>query len=648
LHNEGFCSVGGAGSPTSLVEGGVGRRAVSEVGGVLAHFIARHGTGGLLALAVAISDRLVTTGTAPQGGRQKRQDSRRQDHKTETKGRIPHSAIRTSVYYRVRAQRVTQRKYVFVTGGVVSGIGKGIATASIGRLLRNRGFSVAPVKLDPYINVDAGTMNPYQHGEVFVTDDGTETDLDLGHYERFMDVNCSRASSVTTGLVYQTVIEKERRGDYLGATVQVIPHITNELKERIRAVGEVDDAEVVLAEVGGTVGDIESLPFLEAIRQFRSDVGHENVMYVHVTLVPQVGPWGEVKTKPTQHSVMKLREIGLAPDLLICRSELPLSEELKAKISLFCDVRKEAVIESLNVDSIYEIPLIYERYGVGDLIVDRLNLPRTEPQTAEWEEIVNRVLQPRMRCRIGVVGKYTENGDAYKSIQEALTHGGVAHSAGVEIVWIEAAELESVDVSVYLKGLDGLVVAPGFGERGVEGKIAAIRYARENGIPFLGICLGMQLAVVEFARNVCKIEGANSEEFDPNAAHPVIHLLPEQKGVHKKGATMRLGAYPCKLLHDTLAEKLYGESRITERHRHRYEVNNDYREALGAAGMVCSGVSPDYRLVEMVELPSHPFFVGTQAHPEFKSRPNRPHPLFQGLVAAALERSRPRSVVTEA
>ncbi len=552
------------------------------------------------------------------------------------------------VYYRVRAQRVTQRKYVFVTGGVVSGIGKGIATASIGRLLRNRGFSVAPVKLDPYINVDAGTMNPYQHGEVFVTDDGTETDLDLGHYERFMDVNCSRASSVTTGLVYQTVIEKERRGDYLGATVQVIPHITNELKERIRAVGEVDDAEVVLAEVGGTVGDIESLPFLEAIRQFRSDVGPGNVMYVHVTLVPQVGPWGEVKTKPTQHSVMKLREIGLAPDLLICRSELPLSDDLKGKISLFCDVRKEAVIESLNVSSIYQVPLLYEQYGVGDLIVDRLNLPRTEPDTSEWREIAGRVLNPRARCRIGVVGKYTDNGDAYKSINEALIHGGVAHSAGVDVVWIESREIEKADVAELLDGLHGLVVAPGFGERGVEGKIAAIRHARESGLPFLGICLGMQLAVVEFARNVCRIEGANSEEFDPEAKHPVIHLLPEQHGVRKKGGTMRLGAYPCKVLHDTLAEKLYGESRITERHRHRYEVNNDYREALGAAGMVCSGVSPDYRLVEVIELPSHPFFVGTQAHPEFKSRPNRPHPLFQGLVGAALERARPSSVVTEA
>lgn len=542
---------------------------------------------------------------------------------------------------------MTQRKYVFVTGGVVSGIGKGIATASIGRLLRNRGFSVAPVKLDPYINVDAGTMNPYQHGEVFVTDDGTETDLDLGHYERFMDVNCSRASSVTTGLVYQTVIEKERRGDYLGATVQVIPHITNELKERIRAVGEVDDAEVVLAEVGGTVGDIESLPFLEAIRQFRSDVGPDNVMYVHVTLIPQVGPWGEVKTKPTQHSVIKLREIGLTPDLLICRSEMPLSDELKAKISLFCDVRKEAVIESLNVTSIYEVPLLYEQNGVGDLIVDRLNLPRTEPETSEWQEIVRRILSPNSRCRIGVVGKYTENGDAYKSINEALIHGGVAHNAGVDVVWIESPELEEANVARLLDGLHGLVVAPGFGERGIEGKIAAIRYARENGLPFLGICLGMQLAVVEFASNVCRIEGANSEEFEPDAKHPVIHLLPEQQGVHKKGGTMRLGAYPCKVLHDTLAERLYGESRITERHRHRYEVNNDYREVLTSHGMVCSGVSPDYRLVEVIELPSHPFFIGTQAHPEFKSRPNRPHPLFKGLVHAALQRLQPTAAVTQ-
>ncbi len=534
---------------------------------------------------------------------------------------------------------MTNRKYIFVTGGVVSGIGKGIATASIGRLLRNRGFKVAPVKLDPYINVDAGTMNPYQHGEVFVTDDGTETDLDLGHYERFIDVNCSRASSVTTGLVYKTVIEKERRGDYLGATVQVIPHITNELKERIRTVGEVHDADVVLAEVGGTVGDIESLPFLEAIRQFRSDVGPDNVMYVHVTLVPQVGPWGEVKTKPTQHSVMKLREIGLAPDLLICRSELPLNDELKSKISLFCDVRKEAVIESLNVRTIYEVPLLYEQYGVGDLVVDRLGLPKTEPDTKEWEEIVDRILNPEGTCRIGVVGKYTENGDAYKSIQEALIHGGVPHRAGVEVVWIESTSLEAGNVEKELKELDGLVVAPGFGERGIEGKIEAVRHARETGLPFLGICLGMQVAVVEIARNVCGIKEANSEEVDPDTPDPVIHLLPDQHEVKSKGGTMRLGAYPCKIIHGTLAERLFGSNRIVERHRHRYEVNNDYRETLAAHGVVCCGVSPDYRLVEMIELPNHPFFMGTQAHPEFRSRPNRPHPLFQGLIQAALNRS---------
>ncbi len=533
---------------------------------------------------------------------------------------------------------MSQRKYVFVTGGVVSSIGKGITAASLGRLFRNRGYSVAPVKLDPYINVDAGTMNPYQHGEVFVTEDGAETDLDIGHYERFTDVFCSSASSVTTGLVYRTVIEKERRGDYLGATVQVIPHITNEIKERIRAVGEINGADIVIAEIGGTVGDIEGLPFLEAIRQFRKDVGVENVLYVHVTLIPQVGPWGEMKTKPTQHSVIKLREIGIAPDLLICRTSLPLSPDLKEKISLFCDVENEAVVESLDAETIYEVPLLFEEAGVGDFISKRLGLPPTEPSLEEWNDIVYAIKAPRTSCHIGVVGKYTENGDAYRSIAEALTHGGVAHRARVEIVWVESTDLENGSVEARLKDLDGLIVAPGFGTRGVEGKISAIRYARETGLPFLGICLGMQMAVVEFARNVCGLKGAHSEEMDPETPHPVIHLLPEQKDVNQKGGTMRLGAYPCTLLRDTLASKLFGTTRIFERHRHRYEVNNDYREILEAHGMLCSGVSPDYRLVEMVEIRDHPFFIGTQAHPEFKSRPNRPHPLFAGLVGAALKR----------
>lgn len=533
---------------------------------------------------------------------------------------------------------MAERKYIFVTGGVVSGIGKGIAAASIGRLLRNRGLTVAPVKLDPYINVDAGTMNPFQHGEVFVTEDGAETDLDLGHYERFIDVFCTGASSVTTGSVYRKVIEKERRGDYLGATVQVIPHITNEIKERIKAVGEIDGADVVLAEVGGTVGDIEGLPFLEAIRQFKKDVGQQNVMYVHVTLIPQVGPWGEIKTKPTQHSVIKLREIGIAPDLLICRTELPMSQELKEKISLFCDVPSEAVIESMNAETIYEIPLIYEEAGVGDFVTKRLELHDNEPSLEEWREIVDRIKNPQGVVRIGVVGKYTENGDAYKSIEEALVHGGIANGVRVRPVWIESAEMETGDPNENIAGLDGLIVAPGFGGRGVEGKIRAIQIVRESGLPFLGICLGMQLAVVEYARNVCSLENANSEEINPSSPHLVIHLLPDQKGVAAKGGTMRLGSYPCNIVHGTNAEELFGSNRIFDRHRHRYEVNNDYRERLTAEGLVCCGVSPDYRLVEMIELPSHPFFLGTQAHPEFKSRPNRPHPLFAGLVAAAVAR----------
>jgi len=532
---------------------------------------------------------------------------------------------------------VSERKYIFVTGGVVSSIGKGIATASLGRLLRNRGFSVAPVKLDPYLNVDAGTMNPYQHGEVFVTDDGAETDLDLGHYERFMDVNCSRESSVTAGSVYRTVIERERRGDYLGGTVQVIPHITNEIKDRIRRVGEHADAELVIGEIGGTVGDIEGLPFLEAIRQFRKDVGSQNVMYVHVTFVPQVGPWGEIKTKPTQHSVIKLREIGIAPDLLICRTDLPMSEEIKEKISLFCDVDREAVIESMNVETIYEVPLIYERSGVGEFVTKRLQLASRSPELSEWQAIVEAAKHPAKLCRIGVVGKYTTNGDAYHSIEEALIHGGIAHNARVEVCWIESVDLESKEVSNQLESLDGLIVAPGFGERGVDGKIRAIQYARENALPFLGICFGMQLAVVEFARNVCGITGANSQEIEPGISDAVVHLLPEQKDVSAKGGTMRLGSYPCNVVRGTLAEKLFGAVKITERHRHRFEVNNDFREQLAAAGMICSGVSPDYRLVEMIEVTNHPYFIGTQAHPEFKSRPNRAHPLFKGLVGAALD-----------
>ncbi len=537
-------------------------------------------------------------------------------------------------------------KYIFVTGGVVSSIGKGIATASIGRLLRNRGYTVAPVKLDPYINVDPGTMNPFQHGEVFVTDDGAETDLDLGHYERFMDVSCSAGSSITTGKVYRNVIEAERRGDYLGGTVQVIPHVTNEIKRLVVDLGKQQEADVVIAEVGGTVGDIESLPFLEAIRQMKKDAGAENVLYVHVSFVPTVGPWHEVKTKPTQHSVIKLREIGISPDVLVCRSEVPLGADVVEKISLFCDVPEKAVIESLNAPTIYEVPLNYEDLGLGRYISEKLNLEPRDANLAEWAGLVEILKHPRERCKIAVVGKYTGNGDAYKSIAEALVHGGIPNKAKVDIEWIESDTMETgIPPEELLKGCDGLIVAPGFGKRGIEGKIEAVRWARETGLPFFGICLGMQMAVIEFARNVCGLAGANSEEMNPDAAYPVVHLLPEQKDVTDKGATMRLGSYPCNLVNGTVAHKLYGATRITERHRHRYEVNNDFREKLSEHGMVISGVSPDYRLVEMVEIPGHPFFVATQAHPEFKSRPNRPHPLFAGLVKAALARKSADAIV---
>lgn len=532
-------------------------------------------------------------------------------------------------------------KYIFVTGGVVSSIGKGIATASIGRLLRSRGFKVVPLKMDPYINVDAGTMNPYQHGEVFVTDDGAETDLDLGHYERFMDVNCTRHSNLTTGRVYKSVIDKERRGEYLGATVQVIPHITNEIKEHIRLVGREGNADVVIAEVGGTVGDIEGLPFLEAIRQFRKDEGHENVMYVHVTLIPTVGPWGELKTKPTQHSVMKLREVGITPDVLICRTRVPLSDEVRDKIALFTDVDRAAVIESLDVDTIYEVPLIFEEAGLAELIVRRLGLPAHAPDLAEWQAIVHRMKHPQHACTIAIVGKYTDNRDSYLSIAEGLQHAGAACDARVHIRWVESTDLEALspeEVADYFAGVDGILVAHGFGERGVEGKLRAIQYAREGRVPFYGICYGMQMAVIEFARNVCGLKDAHTEEVNPATPHPVIHLLPEQRGVDAKGGTMRLGAYPCRLMRGTLAERLYGDQVIYERHRHRYEVNNEYRGLLEQHGMVFSGVSPDYRLVEMIELPEHPYFIAGQFHPEFKSRPNRPHPVFVGLVRAALER----------
>ena len=534
-------------------------------------------------------------------------------------------------------------KYIFVTGGVVSGIGKGITTASLGRLLRNRGFRITMQKLDPYINVDAGTMNPYQHGEVFVTHDGAETDLDLGHYERFVDIDLSRKASLTTGIVYRTVIEKERRGDYLGGTVQMIPHITGEIKSRILAAAKGEEGEpdndVVIAEVGGTVGDIEGLPFLEAIRQFKKEVGHDNVMYIHVTLIPYVGPWGEVKTKPTQHSVIKLREIGIQPDVLICRTRLPISQEMKNKISLFCDVEPEAVVEALDAETIYEVPLLFEAAGLANLVVKRLKLPERTPDLAEWREIVKTIKCPKYEVNVAVVGKYIQNGDAYISIAESLGHAGIANDARVNLDWIDSEDLEKPSELERLKRADAVLVTPGFGARGVEGMIEASNYARVQSIPFLGICYGMQWAVVAFARHALGLKEAHSEECAPDTPSPVIHILPEQRHIEDKGATMRLGEYRCHLTSGSLAEKLYGASTIKERHRHRFEFNNDYREEMAKAGLVCSGLSPDYRLVEIVEIPDHPYYIATQFHPEFGSRPNRAHPLFSGLIAAAIKQS---------
>jgi len=531
-----------------------------------------------------------------------------------------------------------QVRYIFVTGGVVSSIGKGITSASLGRLLRNRGFKVAMLKLDPYINVDAGTMNPYQHGECFVTDDGAETDLDLGHYERFVDIELTREASVTTGSVYGAVIQKERRGDYLGGTVQVIPHVTNEIKDRIIGLGKSTDADIVLAEVGGTVGDIEGLPFLEAIRQMKRDAGSGNVLYIHVTLIPAVGPWSEVKTKPTQHSVMRLREVGIAPDVLVCRTGRPINKEQKEKIALFCDVDADAVIEARDADTIYEIPLVFEEEGFSDLVVRRLGLPVTEPRTSTWREIVERIVHPTKDVEIAVVGKYIQNGDAYISIAESLGHAGILHDARVRLRWIDSEEIENIgDAAARIAGCSGLVVCPGFGARGIEGKISAVQLARESGLPFLGICLGMQMAVMEFARNICGLTGANTTETSPETPYPVIDLMPEQADVSDKGATMRLGLWPCTLTPGTLAHNVYGATDIAERHRHRYEFNNVFREQLIAAGLRCSGVNPDKDLVEIIEVEGHPYFIACQFHPEFKSRPDRAHPLFAGLIGAALE-----------
>ncbi len=529
-------------------------------------------------------------------------------------------------------------KYVFVTGGVASGLGKGITSASIARLLKSRGLRVTLQKLDPYINVDPGTMNPFEHGEVFVLDDGAETDLDLGHYERFTDESLARESNVTTGSVYQTVIQKERRGEYLGKTVQVIPHITNEIKERIRRLAATTDPEVCVVEVGGTVGDIESLPFLEAIRQLRNEVGRENVAFVHVSLMPFIGPTGELKTKPTQHSVKELRSIGIQPDVIVCRSDRAIGPKLKEKISLLCDVEARGVVSAVDADSIYEVPLALHREGLDGLLVRLLGLDEGEPELTEWRELVDRVHRAVAPVNISIVGKYVTLKDAYLSVIEALKHGGFHHGAKVNMTWIPSDELIDANVEEVLSEADGILVPGGFGIRGVEGKVAAIQFARERRIPYLGLCLGLQCAVIEFARNVCGLEGANSSEFDSSTPHPVIDLLPEQEGVVDKGGTMRLGAYPAELLPGSLAERVYGEPVVSERHRHRYEVNPAYHAALQEHGMVLSGVSPDRRLVEIIELPDHPYFVAGQFHPELKSRPTRPHPLFRDFVGAALAR----------
>ena len=533
-------------------------------------------------------------------------------------------------------------KHIFVTGGVVSGLGKGLTSSSLGRLLKDRGLRVTMQKLDPYINVDPGTMNPFQHGEVFVTDDGGETDLDLGHYERFVDVALTRRSNATTGSIYQNVLAHERRGDYLGSDVKVIPHITDAIKERILALAADDDVDVVLTEIGGTVGDIEILPFLEAIRQFRKDVGRENVFYVHVTLVPFIGPSSEQKTKPTQHSVTELRGRGIQPDAIVCRSDRPIPSALKEKISQLCDVPEEGIVSCVDAPSLYEVPLVLHDEGLDAYVCRVLHLTEDEPDLADWKSLVARVEAAREPVRIGLVGKYVNLPDAYLSVAEALKHGGFSCGAQVDIDWIASVDAEGLLAQGRLSELDGIVVPGGFGARGVEGKIAAAGYAREHEVPFLGLCLGLQSAVIEFARDECGLTGANSSEFDPHSPHPVIDLMDDQRDVVDKGGTMRLGAYPAKLVPGTLVHAAYGEEVVYERHRHRYEVNNKYRAKLEEMGMVCSGTSPDGRLVEFVELPAHPFYVATQAHPEFKSRPDRPHPLFAAFVRAALDRAEGR------
>ena len=532
-------------------------------------------------------------------------------------------------------------KYIFVTGGVVSSLGKGISASSIGRILKSRGLNISIQKIDPYINVDAGTMNPYQHGEVFVTEDGAETDLDLGHYERFIDSNLSSYNNMTTGKIYSSVISKERRGDFLGATVQVIPHITDEIKSTIKNISQnkKEKVDVVIVEIGGTVGDIESLPFLEAIRQFRNDIGKENVLYVHVTFVPYLKAAKELKSKPTQHSVRELREIGIQPDIVICRCQSKLSQEVKNKISLFCDIKHKAIIEAINVKSIYEVPIVFEEQELGDLIVKSLNLKCQSPDLQNWKNMVDKIYHPKREVNIGVVGKYISLKDAYISISEALLHGGIDNDCRVKIKRINSDEVKRHSSQDLFKDINGILIPGGFGKRGIEGKIETVKYARENKIPFFGICLGMQCAVIELARNIINLERANSAEFDPKTSFPVIDLLPEQKKIKIKGGTMRLGAYSCKLEKDSLAFKLFNQEMVYERHRHRYEFNNSYKNEFYKHGIRFSGLNQDLNLVEIIELSNHPWFIGVQFHPEFKSRPNRAHPLFRGFIKAAIAKS---------
>ena len=529
-------------------------------------------------------------------------------------------------------------KYVFVTGGVVSGLGKGITAASLGRLLKARGYKVTIQKFDPYINVDPGTMSPYQHGEVFVTDDGAETDLDLGHYERFIDENLSVNNNVTTGKIYWTVLNKERRGDYLGGTVQVIPHITNEIKERIYRVGKESNTDVVITEIGGTVGDIESTPFLEAIRQFVAEVGRGNAMYIHVTLLPFIAGSNELKSKPTQHSVKELLSIGIQPHVIVCRTELEIPEEITDKLSLFCNVRREDIIPNMTAPSLYEVPEMLEAEGLADCVCHHLNLENPKPDLSEWHAMVERQKAAHKQVTIGLVGKYVALQDAYLSVAEALRHGGIVNDAKVEILWIDSEKITRETAPAMLGACDGIIVPGGFGDRGIEGMIEAIRYAREEKVPLFGICLGMQLAVVEFASNVAGLEDANSSEFVPDVEHSVIDIMEDQKDVTNKGGTMRLGLYPCKLLDGTLVRSIYQEELIYDRHRHRWEFNNAYRKMLTEAGLTIAGLSPDERLVEIVEYHDHPWFIGVQFHPEFKSRPNKPQKLFASFIAAALDK----------